>query len=354
MCLDSTRKDAVDMALDSGEPASKTPHSKEGGLQAEEESPRVHLCVAVFFWLATGTTISSLNKWIFHVYNFRYPLLLSAMHMLTAIGVVYPLLRCGWVKPKGEDEGLLPESARLKVFFLSLSFCASIAFGNLGLNHVQLSFAQMTYTTTPLFTLVLSRVLLGTRHHLLKYAAMVPICLGASFSILGEVEFHHAGCLFLFASTFLRGLKSIQQSCLLKEEKINSVTLLYLTSIPSFLILFLAAWFLEIGELWDTPARCDTRLWLFILLSCICSVLFNLAGVQVIALTSAVTIHVLGNLSLVGNLVLSRVLFGGILTPFSYAGIILALLGVFIYHNCDLLSSSWTMWRFRNWRNKVD
>lgn len=172
----------------------------------------LHLLSAVIVWLVTGTTISSLNKWIFAVYNFRYPLLLSALHMLTAIVVDYGLIKLQVIRHRGVGEQDLTPSAKCKVFLLSLTFCASIAFGNMGLNYVQLSFAQMIYTTTPLFTLAISTLILGKQHHIIKYTAMMPICLGASFSIMGEVQFDQTGCLFVFAATMLRGVKSIQQS----------------------------------------------------------------------------------------------------------------------------------------------
>lgn len=172
----------------------------------------LHLLSAVLVWLVTGTTISSLNKWIFSVYNFRYPLLLSALHMLTAMVVDYGLIRMRMISRSGAGGQDLTPGAKCKVFLLSLTFCASIAFGNMGLSYVQLSFAQMIYTTTPLFTLAISALILGKQHHILKYTAMMPICLGASFSIMGEVQFDQTGCFLVFAATMLRGVKSIQQS----------------------------------------------------------------------------------------------------------------------------------------------
>uniref|UniRef100_A0A8C5Q1J0 Solute carrier family 35 member E4 n=1 Tax=Leptobrachium leishanense TaxID=445787 RepID=A0A8C5Q1J0_9ANUR len=338
MCLASSRKDEVDMEPADGIPSPSIIQPKPDQPPVFKGTNKLYLITAVLIWLITGTTISSLNKWIFAVYNFRYPLFLSSLHMLTAVLLNYPLLRYGLVKLKADDEEVaLRTGAKFKVFLLSLTFCSSIAFGNLGLSCVQLSFAQMIYTTTPIFTLVLSKVFLGARPHTLKYTAMVPICLGACFSIIGEVEFDHIGCFYLFASTFLRGLKTIQQSSLLKEERINSITLLYLMSIPSFCILIVAAAVLESGVVWEIPKDIDNRLWLFILLSCLGSVLYNLASFYVINLTSAVTIHVLGNLNLVGNLILSRVLFGNQLTVLSYIGIGLTLAGMFMYHNCNLI-----------------
>ncbi|KAJ8401990.1 hypothetical protein AAFF_G00372250 [Aldrovandia affinis] len=305
----------------------------------------LHLLPAVVVWLVTGTTISSLNKWIFAVYNFRYPLLLSALHMLTAIVVDYGLIKLKLVRRRAGVEQDLTASAKFKVFLLSLTFCASIAFGNVGLNYVQLSFAQMIYTTTPIFTLAISTLVLGKQHHILKYTAMMPICLGASFSVMGEVQFDQTGCLFVFAATMLRGVKSIQQSILLQEEKINSVFLLYLMSIPSFCILAVAALVLENWALLESPLHYDRRLWLFILLSCLGSVLYNLASCCVITLTSAVTLHILGNLSVVGNLLLSQLLFGSQLSALSCAGAALTLSGMLIYQNSELIGGYLDSWR---------
>ncbi|XP_018601541.1 solute carrier family 35 member E4 [Scleropages formosus] len=311
--------------------------SGQGGWRWRRPPEVLYLVPAVSVWLVTGTTISSLNKWIFTVYNFRYPLLLSALHMLTAIVVDYGLIKLQLVPHVAAGDGHLRAEAKCKVFLLSLTFCASIAFGNMGLSYVQLSFAQMIYTTTPIFTLAISSLVLGKQHHILKYTAMMPICLGASFSVLGEVQFDQTGCLFVLAATMLRGIKSIQQSILLQEEKIHSVFLLYLMAIPSFLILAVAALVLENWAGLKSPLHYDRCLWLFILLSCLSSVLYNLASCCVITRTSAVTLHILGNLSVVGNLLLSQLLFDSKLSALSCAGVVLTLSGVLIYQNSEYI-----------------
>ncbi|KAI4875206.1 hypothetical protein NFI96_010677 [Prochilodus magdalenae] len=341
MCLPYRRKDDTNMIS-----------GTDGTSKHERRRARLpetfHLLSAVVVWLVTGTTISSLNKWIFAVYNFRYPLLLSALHMLTAIVVDYGLIKYWFVRRRGLNERGLTSSAKCKVFLLSLTFCASIAFGNVGLNYVQLSFAQMIYTTTPIFTLAISSLVLGKQHHILKYTAMMPICLGASFSIMGEVQFDQTGCLFVFAATMLRGVKSIQQSILLQEEKIHSVFLLYLMAIPSFCILAVAALVLENWAGLQSPVHYDRHLWGFILLSCLGSVLYNLASCCVISLTSAVTLHILGNLNVVGNLLLSQLLFESQLSALSCAGAALTLSGMIIYQNTEFIAGFLETWRERN------
>lgn len=125
---------------------------------------------------------------------------------------------------------------------------------------------------------------------------------------------------------------------LLQEEKINSVFLLYLMSIPSFCILAVAALALENWAGLESPFSYDQNLWLFILLSCLGSVLYNLASCCVITLTSAVTLHILGNLSVVGNLLLSQLLFDSQLSALSCAGAALTLSGMLIYQNSEFIA----------------
>ncbi|XP_025932365.1 solute carrier family 35 member E4 [Apteryx rowi] len=346
MCLSSRRSHEAAMTSGTGSPPLrpwKPDPGREGRRQPPWPSRRVlPLVFTVFVWLGTGTTMASLNKWIFAIHNFRYPLLLSSLHMLSAVAVGYPLARLRARRMPGPGPAARP---RARIYLLSLTFCTSVAFGNLGLNYVQLDVAQVVYTTTPLFTLLLSALLLGRRHHPLQYAAMGPVCAGAACSIVSEVRFHQAGCCFLFAATFLRGLKSIQQSLLLQEDRLDAISLLCLTSLPSFCILFSAAVALEVGPAWAGVLRYDSTLWAYVLLSCLGSVLYNLASFCVISLTSALTIHVLGNFNVVGNLVLSRLLFGSHLSGLSYVGIGLTLAGMFMYHHPDFIAARWASWQ---------
>lgn len=134
---------------------------------------------------------------------------------------------------------------------------------------------------------------------------------------------------------------------LLQEERLDAVTLLYATSLPSFCLLAGAALVLEAGAAPPLPPT-DSRLWACVLLSCFLSVVYNLASFSLLALTSALTVHVLGNLTVVGNLILSRLLFGSHLSALSYAGIALTLSGMFLYHNCELVAS-WATRRLGLW-----
>ncbi|KAM4827470.1 solute carrier family 35 member E4 [Thomomys bottae] len=303
------------------------PRWSSGSPQVLRRPGRTQVAVAAMVWVLAGASMSSLNKWVFTVHGFGRPLLLSALHMLAAA------LACHWRARRP-----MPEGAHRRVLLLSLTFGTSMACGNVGLSTVPLDLAQLATTMTPLFTLALSALLLGRRHHPLQFAAMGPLCLGAACSLAGELRVPPAGCGFLLAATCLRGLKSVQQSALLQEERMDAVTLLYATSLPSFCLLAGAALVLEAGMA-PSPMPTDFRLWACILLSCFLSVVYNLASFSLLALTSALTVHVLGNLTVVGNLILSWLLFGSQLSALSYVGIVLTLSGMFLYHNCEFVAS---------------
>ncbi|XP_003478360.1 solute carrier family 35 member E4 [Cavia porcellus] len=303
------------------------PEWSHGSPQVLRRPGRARVAVAALVWLLAGASMSSLNKWIFTVHGFGRPLLLSALHMLAAA------LVCHWGARRP-----MPQSTRREVLLLSLTFGTSMACGNVGLSTVPLDLAQLATTTTPLFTLALSALLLGRRHHPLQFAAMGLLCLGAACSLAGELRAPPAGCGFLLVATCLRGLKSVQQSALLQEKRLDAVTLLYATSMPSFCLLAGATLVLEAGVALP-PAPTDSRLWTCVLLSCVLSVVYNLASFSLLALTSALTVHVLGNLTVVGNLILSRLLFGSHLSALSYMGIALTLSGMFLYHHCEFVAS---------------
>nr|XP_033775425.1 solute carrier family 35 member E4-like [Geotrypetes seraphini] len=300
----------------------------------------------------SGVGIASLNKWVFVGCAFPFPLFLSALHMLSAILFNAALLRLGLVCGRpGSPPPLraLPLAAKRRVFLLSLTFCASIAFGNLALRHAEIAFAQVLYAASPLVTMLLSQLLQRRAYAAMEYAAMLPVCLGASLSVLGELRFNQIGCIFICITMVLRSVKSIQQGVLLQEENIDTILLLFIMSLPSFLLLLSCTLLFESRAFWELLTQGTARLWMSLLLSCSSSVLYNLSGFYVVKHTSAVTLHLLGNLVVLGNVLTSQAVFGGPVSKLGVAGTVLTLIGVLVYQNSDAVTHLVILWKAR-WR----
>ena len=91
--------------------------------------------------------IANLNKWIFHRYSFRYPALLTDLHMLASF-VLGRLALLFFMSPRPPPSRATQRSVAL----LSLVFVVSVGSGNAALRYIHISFAQSIGAPAPLRT----------------------------------------------------------------------------------------------------------------------------------------------------------------------------------------------------------
>jgi drug/metabolite transporter (DMT)-like permease len=102
-------------------------------------------------------------------------------------------------------------AAVFQVALLSMVFTVAIILGNASLRYIPVSFNQAIGATTPLFTAVLSFLLLGNIESLGTYLALIPVVLGIIIATGFEPSFHMMGFLMCATATGLRGFKSVFQ-----------------------------------------------------------------------------------------------------------------------------------------------
>ena len=79
------RKQGLDVAA-SAQPADMpSPKQKERRGQSLTAVNHTVMMASIVAWFALNMTIANLNKWIFHHYSFKYPALLTNMHMLASL-----------------------------------------------------------------------------------------------------------------------------------------------------------------------------------------------------------------------------------------------------------------------------
>ncbi|XP_002734984.1 uncharacterized protein LOC100369320 [Saccoglossus kowalevskii] len=296
---------------------------------------------SVLGWLFLNISIYNVNKWIFVNYSYNFPIVLTTLHMLALFVTQTVIIRftpLGLAYGEGDDRLKIQPHLKRKIFVLSVAFCISIASGNIALKYLYVSFVKMTTATTPVITVLMSHFIFNFHHNKYVYVSMAPLVMGSLLCTFGEVNFHLIGFVAAVVSTVLRSTKTILQAILLKEERIDSVRLLYHMSLPSLLILTVCSIIFEHDAFWDTSIFTNYHLWSSILLSCACSVSYNMVNFVVTYYTSAVTLQVLNNVGIVLNVVVSVLIFQNEMSLLSTCGLFFTVAGVVMYERAGEVS----------------
>ena len=102
-------------------------------------------------------------------------------------------------------------------------------------------------------------------------------------------------------------------------------------SIPSFIMLLIATAILEPSAIFELNIWAKARLFGLILLSCFCAVGYNIMNFMVTFYTSPIGLQVLGNISIVLDVIVSLVVFQNELSWLSVGGIVGVMIGTMMY-----------------------
>jgi solute carrier family 35 protein E4 len=126
---------------------------------------------------------------------------------------------------------------------------------------------------------------------------------------------------------------------LLKEEKVNSLALLYHISLPSSCLLGMATIIWEGEDLMKERTNfTDFGFLLTILASCLNGIIYNILTFVVTFYTSPLTLKVLGNGGILLNIAVSVFLFNHSLSMTSIFGIMVTLVGIVLYQKSSVNS----------------
>lgn len=283
-------------------------------------------------WYFSNIGVLLLNKYLLSVYGYRYPVFLTALHMLSCS--FYSAAAVRWI----QLVPLQPISSRrqlLKIAALSLIFCLSVVCGNTSLRYIPVSFNQAIGATTPFFTAAFAFLLTCRREPPLVYLALLPVVLGIVLATNSEPLFHLFGFLVCLTSTASRALKSVVQGILLtsEAEKLHSMNLLMYMAPMAALVLLPLSLYIEGNVAAATLAKAsdDPRLILLLLGNATVAYLVNLTNFLVTKHTSALTLQVLGNAKAALAAIVSVLIFRNPVTVMGIVGFGITIFGVVLY-----------------------
>ena len=224
------RKHGSDIDVESQRHVAKAPAQQDatGG-----ETLRV-VGLIVAYYVANSFVVMT-NKLLMSSMDFRFPMLLTALHMVSSVCLSYVFID---VFGFFEKQALASHTQRRKVGALALMFAGSVLCGNAALQFVSVSFSQIVGASTPFFVCLFGYLLFQHAQPLRVYVSLAPIVFGTALSTYGEVSLSFVGFCLTLGATMLRGTKTVWQAHLLSnEERITSPNLLRFMSRDAALVL---------------------------------------------------------------------------------------------------------------------
>eukprot|EP00051_Salpingoeca_urceolata_P018243 m.254957 g.254957 ORF g.254957 m.254957 type:complete len:353 (-) comp19152_c2_seq5:108-1166(-) len=164
---------------------------------------------------------------------------------LCVITLVLPMANDWLAIPKAR-----PLSRRDNIRFIApvaiLKVIASVS-SHLSILKVPVSYAHTVKATMPIFTVVLSRLILGQRHTWAVYFTLVPIMSGVIIATVTEISFDVTGMLCALLATSMFSLNSIYSKKVMSVSALHHMWLLFHVSRMS-LIMIAPFWYYKEGH----------------------------------------------------------------------------------------------------------
>ncbi|ELV12801.1 Solute carrier family 35 member E2B [Tupaia chinensis] len=259
-----------------------------------------------------------LNKYILSLLEGE-PSMLGAVQMLstTFIGCIKIFVPCCLYQHKTRLS--YPPNFIMTMLFVGLMRFATVVLGLVSLKNVAVSFAETVKSSAPIFTVIMSRMILGEYTGLLVNLSLIPVMGGLALCTATEISFNILGFSAALSTNIMDWAPELQ----------------FYTSAAAMAML-IPAWifFMDMPVIGRT-GRSFTYNQDMVLLLLMDGVLFHLQSVTAYALMgkiSPVTFSVASTVKHALSIWLSIIVFGNKITSLSAIGTALVTVGVLLYN----------------------
>ncbi|CAF1174153.1 unnamed protein product [Adineta ricciae] len=294
----------------------------------------VTLCLVWYGVSAIGNVIVKelLNE-------FPFPLTVTLVQLFSVWILSIPLLRLLRV----------PEPQYLyqnRVYYLKViiplavgKFLAQLS-SHVSLWKVPVSYAHTVKATMPLFTVILSRLILREKQSLSIYFSLVPIIVGVVIATVTEISFNMVGLISALLSTFGFSLQNIYSKKSLKDISIHHYALLALLAKISW-CMFVPFWFFYDGIdiFYNTKYHSynsATKILFYLVLDGLLNFLHNVVAFTMISLVSPLSYSIANSTKRIVVICVSLLILRNPVTKTNVIGMSLALFGVMYYNKAKL------------------
>lgn len=290
----------------------------------------VLLCMAWYGVSAAGNVIVKelLNE-------FPFPLTVTLAQLFSVWILSIPLLRLWKVPPP--DYLYQNRIYYLKIIIpLSVGkFLAQLS-SHVSLWKVPVSYAHTIKATMPLFTVILSRLILREKQSYSVYFSLLPIIIGVIIATVTEISFNLTGLISALLSTFGFSLQNIYSKKSLKDISIHHFALLQILAKISW-CMFVPFWFFYDGiELFYNtkyhsyhPAM---KIFIYLSVDGLLNFLHNVVAFTMISLVSPLSYSIANSTKRIVVICISLLVLRNPVTTANAIGMSIALCGVMYYN----------------------
>jgi solute carrier family 35 protein E1 len=219
-----------------------------------------------------------------------------------------------------------------KVLPISTGHIVAHLLTQVSLQNVPVSFTHTVKACSPIFTVILSNIMLGEQFSQQILVTLIPIISGVILSSMTELEFTFLGFLTAMGSTFVFSLQNILSKKLFRDQQFDHINLLFYTASMAF-ILMLPLWLASDGPSLFSGSALQTQglLVLYVVNGC-CNFGQNIMAFIVLHSVTPLTYSVANTCKRVFVIVSSIIYFGNTVGPLNASGIVLAIGGVVLYN----------------------
>ncbi|XP_011155743.1 solute carrier family 35 member E2A [Solenopsis invicta] len=198
-------------------------------------NPRA-LLFLILWYVFSGCTLF-LNKYILS-YMEGDPTILGACQMLmTAIcGLIQMYFPCGMYK--ASPRLMRPPGFYKHMTLVGCTRFATVVLGLVSLNYVAVSFTETIKSSAPLFTVLISRYLLGEHTGLYVNLSLIPVMGGLALCSINEISFDLRGFIAAMATNVTECLQNVYSKMLISGDnfKYTPAELQFYTSLASIVV----------------------------------------------------------------------------------------------------------------------
>lgn len=300
-------------------------------------SPRQVFSVLVLcvLWYIVSSSNNVIGKWVLN--DFPFPMTVTMVQLTSITLYSGPFFNLWGVRKYVP----IPWNYYMKLIVpLALGkFLASVT-SHISIWKVPVSYAHTVKATMPLFTVILSRVIMKEKHSTIVYLSLIPIITGVGIATMTELSFDMTGLISALIATMGFSLQNIFSKKVLKDTGIHHLRLLHLLGRLA-LFMFLPIWFyFDFSNILqhNVFVTTDYRVIALLFTDGVLNWLQNIIAFSVLSLVTPLTYAVASASKRIFVIAASLLVLGNPVTWMNIFGMFLAIIGVLLYNRAKFIS----------------